>query len=100
MVFGDGRPSGDQLDLLYLMDTYLQRPDPRWAELLARAAMTALSPARVESFDAARAARTRLTFASAQLPARKSSTALLNSSGSCQKAKWLTFGRMTSFAPE
>jgi hypothetical protein len=49
MVFGSGRPSGDQLDLLYLMDTYLQRPDPRWAELLARAAMTALqdeSPAR------------------------------------------------------
>ena len=45
MVFGSGRPSGDQLDLLYLMDTYLQRPDPRWAELLARAAMTALAPA-------------------------------------------------------
>jgi hypothetical protein len=44
MVFGEGKPSGDQLDLLYLMDTYLQRPDPRWAELLARAAMTALSP--------------------------------------------------------
>jgi hypothetical protein len=45
MVFGNGRPSGDQLDLLYLMDTYLQRPDPRWADLLARAAMTALAPA-------------------------------------------------------
>ena len=45
MVFGSGKPSGDQLDLLYLMDTYLQRPDPRWAELLARAAMTALAPA-------------------------------------------------------
>ena len=44
MVFGNGKPSGDQLDLLYLMDTYLQRPDPRWAELLARAAMTALAP--------------------------------------------------------
>jgi hypothetical protein len=44
LVFGNGRPSGDQLDLLYLMDTYLQRPDPRWAELLARAAMTALAP--------------------------------------------------------
>ena len=43
MVFGSGRPSGDQLDLLYLMDTYLQR-HPRWAELLARAAMTALAP--------------------------------------------------------
>jgi hypothetical protein len=44
MVFGSGTPSGDQLDLLFLMDTYLQRPDPRWAELLARAAMTALLP--------------------------------------------------------
>ncbi len=44
MVFGNGTPNGDQLDLLFLMDTYLQRPDPRWAELLARAAMTALVP--------------------------------------------------------
>ena len=44
LVFGNGRPSGDQLDLLHLMDTYLQRPDPRWAELLARAAMTVLTP--------------------------------------------------------
>ena len=38
LVFSDGGPSGDQLDLLYLMDTYLQRPDPRWGDLLARAA--------------------------------------------------------------
>lgn len=45
MVFGSGTPNDDQLDLLYLMDTYLQRPDPRWAELLARAAMEALVPA-------------------------------------------------------
>jgi len=44
MVFANGTPNRDQLDLLFLMDTYLQRPDPRWAELLARAAMTALSP--------------------------------------------------------
>jgi hypothetical protein len=39
LVFSNGAPSGDQLDLLYLMDTYLQRPDPRWADLLARAAI-------------------------------------------------------------
>ena len=45
MVFGSGAPSGDQLDLLFLMDTYLQRPDRRWGELLARAAMSALVPA-------------------------------------------------------
>jgi len=42
MIFGDGTPNGDQLDLLYLIDTYLQRPDPRWADLLARAASLAL----------------------------------------------------------
>lgn len=42
MVFADGKPSGDHLDLLFLMDTYLQRPDPRWADFLARAAMSAL----------------------------------------------------------
>ena len=55
MVFGNGRPSGDQLDLLYLMDTYLQRPDPRWAELLARAAMTALAGRRAHPRSGRRA---------------------------------------------
>lgn len=42
MVFGAGRPSRDQLDLLFLIDTYLQRADPSWGELLTRAAVTAL----------------------------------------------------------
>jgi hypothetical protein len=42
MVFAGGAPSRDQLDLLYLMDTYLERSDPRWADLLARAAHEAL----------------------------------------------------------
>jgi hypothetical protein len=42
LVFGSGAPSGDQLDLLFLIDTYLQGHNPRWAELLARAAMSAL----------------------------------------------------------
>lgn len=42
-VFAGGPPSLDQLDLLFLMDTYLQRPDPRWAELLARAAHEVLA---------------------------------------------------------
>jgi hypothetical protein len=42
MVFESGAPSGDQLDLVFLIDTYLQRRDPRWAELMARAAMAAL----------------------------------------------------------
>jgi hypothetical protein len=37
LVFANGAPSGDQLDLLYLMDTYLRRPDPLFADLLARA---------------------------------------------------------------
>ncbi len=42
MVFGEGRPSSDQLDLLLLIDTYLQRADPSWGELLARAARSTL----------------------------------------------------------
>jgi hypothetical protein len=41
-VFGNGMPSGDQLDILFLIDTYLQRRDPRWAALLQRAAAAAL----------------------------------------------------------
>jgi len=39
MVFGGGTPSRDQLELLLLLDTYLQRRDAGWAELLARAAL-------------------------------------------------------------
>jgi hypothetical protein len=42
MVFAGGAPSLDQLDLLFLIDTYLQRSDPRWAALLSRAAHEAL----------------------------------------------------------
>jgi hypothetical protein len=42
MVFECGAPSSDQLDLVFLIDTYLQRRDPRWAELMARAAIAAL----------------------------------------------------------
>jgi hypothetical protein len=38
MIFAGGAPSLEQLDLLLLLDTYMQRPDPRWADLLARAA--------------------------------------------------------------
>jgi hypothetical protein len=38
LIFANGAPSGDQLDLLYLMDTYLRRSDPLFADLLARAA--------------------------------------------------------------
>jgi hypothetical protein len=42
LVFGAGCPSRDQLDLIFLIDTYLDRPDPRWAELFASAALAAL----------------------------------------------------------
>jgi hypothetical protein len=42
MVFGSGTPSRDQLELLLLLDTYLQRRDAGWAELLARAAAAAV----------------------------------------------------------
>jgi hypothetical protein len=46
LFFANGAPSGDQLDLLYLMDTYLRRPDPLFADLLARAALTTMEPPR------------------------------------------------------
>jgi hypothetical protein len=42
MVFADGGPDRDQLDLLCLIDIYLERPHPRWAPLFARATMSAL----------------------------------------------------------
>jgi hypothetical protein len=41
-VFGAGKPTREQLDLLFLVDTYLQRADPTWALLLSRAALSAL----------------------------------------------------------
>jgi hypothetical protein len=43
LVFSGGTLSRDQLDLFYLIDTYLQRRNPRWIELLARAAEAALA---------------------------------------------------------
>ncbi len=42
MVFGAGRPSRDQLDMLFLIDGYVVRADPSWGNLLARAAVAAL----------------------------------------------------------
>jgi hypothetical protein len=42
MVFGDGRPSRDLLDLLFLIDSYITRADAAWGHLLARAAVAAL----------------------------------------------------------
>ena len=41
MVFAAGAPGRDQLELLLLLDTYLERRNPGWAELLARAAEAA-----------------------------------------------------------
>jgi hypothetical protein len=43
MVFGGGEPSREQLDLLFLIDTYLERADPAWGALLARAAIKAFA---------------------------------------------------------
>jgi len=48
LVFGLGTPSRDQIDLLFLIDTYLRRPDPGWTELLARAVPAALVLAGAE----------------------------------------------------
>jgi hypothetical protein len=44
MVFADGGPSREQLDLLCLIDTYLERPHPGWAPLFSRATLAALGP--------------------------------------------------------
>ena len=43
MIFAAGNPSRDQLELLFLIDTYLERADPSWGSLLHRAASTALA---------------------------------------------------------
>lgn len=51
-VFGEGKPSRDQLDLLFLVDTYLERADPSWALLLTRAALAALVGNCVDSAPA------------------------------------------------
>ncbi len=56
MVFAGGAPSADQLDLLYLLDTYLERSDPRWAELLRRAAQEALGKTVANGHKSAEAA--------------------------------------------
>lgn len=56
MVFASGPPSSDQLDLLYLMDTYLERSDPRWGELLRRAAGEALREGETNGQASAEAA--------------------------------------------
>lgn len=37
MVFEGGAPSADQIALLMLIDSYLVRRDPLWADLLGRA---------------------------------------------------------------
>jgi hypothetical protein len=42
MVFGQGRPDREQLDLLFVIDAYVMRSDPAWSLLLARASLAAL----------------------------------------------------------
>jgi len=42
MVFGTGKPTRDQLDMLFLINGYVLRADPSWGNLLARAALAAL----------------------------------------------------------
>jgi hypothetical protein len=38
MVFGGGHPAADQLELILAMDGYVERADPGWDDLVARAA--------------------------------------------------------------
>jgi hypothetical protein len=44
VFFADGAPSTDQMHLIRLIDSYLQRRIPCWAELMARAAMATRAP--------------------------------------------------------
>jgi hypothetical protein len=44
LIFSGGAPGRDQLDILYLIDAHLRRRDPRWVDLMDRAAH-ALVPA-------------------------------------------------------
>ncbi len=70
IVFGAGKPSRENLDLIMLIDRYVQRADPSWAALLARAAMAALvgGPDRADdSAFPAVAARASLESARAAL---------------------------------
>ncbi len=57
MVFGAGRPSLEQLELLFLIDGYALRADPSWAALLDRAAVGALVAAPGELAQASAVAR-------------------------------------------
>ena len=56
MIFEAGKPDRDQLELLFLIDTYLERADPSWGELLHRAAASALAGAHEPRAEAALAA--------------------------------------------
>ena len=44
LVFDGGGPSQEQLDILFIINSYLKRPDPRWADLMTRAALAVLAP--------------------------------------------------------
>jgi hypothetical protein len=51
-LFGSGKPSRHQLDMLFLVDTYLRRREPGWAELMTRARHTALAQLTEEALEA------------------------------------------------
>jgi hypothetical protein len=42
-IFAGGNPTRDHLELLFLIDAYLERADPSWGDLLHRAAASALA---------------------------------------------------------
>jgi hypothetical protein len=43
MVFGGGRPAAEQIELILAMDGYVERADPCWDDLVARAAAASVS---------------------------------------------------------
>ncbi len=72
MVFGAGKPSRENLDLILLIDRYVQRADPNWGALLARAALASLvaGPDRAEEVAFAHGCEDRVPVEAARAALR------------------------------
>ena len=72
MVFGAGKPSRENLDLILLIDGYVQRADPSWGALRARAALASLvsGPDRIEGAGLAHASENRVRVEAARAALR------------------------------
>jgi hypothetical protein len=50
-ILSDGAPTAEQLDVMLLLETYLDWPDPDFAELLSRAMQRASPPVNADSAE-------------------------------------------------